>query len=224
MDGRTQHLPEKKTEKSAGLTGPADSGVLPFRYADADFSWQREQILKSLQAKWAEQLVAFASTYVRRDDAEDIVQAAFISLWNNRINDPDTPADAPFHAYLIRQVRLRALDHRRNRRTLLERFQQALTDRVEFASRWMNPSDSFEGDSLRKTIRRGIRAMTPRCREVYELHYEADLDAGEIAATLGIAKETVRTFIKSGNAVLREHLAREGYGSGRSRSRRQVKS
>jgi RNA polymerase sigma factor (sigma-70 family) len=143
----------------------------------------------------ARSLVGLARLFVdHRDAAEDVVQEAFIRLSRSlhRIDDPSKAA-----AYLRSIVLNLARDH--NRRGLL-------------ALRHARPADDLDPASVDETITARqqharvvaeLRALPRRQRDCIALHYLLELTVAEIADTLGLSPNSVKTHLKRGLATLR---------------------
>jgi RNA polymerase sigma factor (sigma-70 family) len=129
-----------------------------------------------------------------RDAAEDIVQEAFIRMARSldRIQDP-----ARAGAYL-RSIALNlARDH--NRRGLLSlRHRMPAND--------LDPAGVDEtiatNDEHRRLIAE-VRALPRRQRDCVALRYLMELSVAEIAATLEVSENSVKTHLKRGLARLR---------------------
>ncbi|MGE4164005.1 MAG: RNA polymerase sigma factor [Vicinamibacterales bacterium] len=145
--------------------------------------------------EYARSLVGLARLFVdHRDAAEDVVQEAFIRLSRSlhRIDDPSKAA-----AYLRSIVLNLARDH--NRRGLL-------------ALRHARPADDLDPAGVDETITAlhrharvvaELRALPRRQRDCIVLHYLLELTVAEIADTLGLSPNSVKTHLKRGLATLR---------------------
>ena len=69
-----------------------------------------ERIIKAYYPK----IVGFASLLHSRQDAEDIAQDVFSSLWNKR-SSLDFPDDAHLNVYLMKAARSRSIDKLRRK-------------------------------------------------------------------------------------------------------------
>jgi RNA polymerase sigma factor (sigma-70 family) len=143
----------------------------------------------------ARSLVNLARLFVdHRDAAEDIVQEAFIRLARSlhRIKDP---ARAP--AYLRSIVLNLARDH--NRRGLLSiRHQMPAND---LDPRGVDETIS-DNDDHRRLIA-AVRALPRRQRDCIALRYLLELPVAEVADTLGLSQNSVKTHLKRGLTNLR---------------------
>jgi RNA polymerase sigma factor (sigma-70 family) len=143
----------------------------------------------------ARPLVGLARLFVdHRDAAEDIVQEAFIRLARS-LHRIDEPAKA--EAYLRSIVLNLARDH--NRRGLLSL-------RHSMTSRDLDQSGVDETitaiDEYRHVIE-SLRKLPRRQRDCVALRYLFELSVAEIANTLDLSQNSVKTHLKRGLARLR---------------------
>ncbi len=145
----------------------------------------------------ARSLVGLARLFVdHRDAAEDVVQEAFIRLSRalGRIDDP-TKATAYLRSIVLNLAR----DH--NRRGLLS---------IKHAAPAMDldPGSVDETITDREDHQRvitALRALPRRQRDCLALHYLLEMTVADIADTLGVSANSVKTHLKRGLATLRQH-------------------
>lgn len=131
-----------------------------------------------------------------RTAAEDLVQEAFLRLARNhhRINDQDRAA-----AYLRSIVINLARDH--NRRGLV-----SLRHRLPAEPDDRSAEDHVaEGESRREVIE-ALRALPRRQRDCVVLRYYLELSIGDIAGTLGLSPNSVKTHLQRGLRSLKSQL------------------
>ncbi len=133
-------------------------------------------------------LCLLAVRYVKdMDTARNIVQEAFINLWEKRETiDPDKGACA----YLSTAVRNRSLNHLRDNR----KFSQGLLALEEVLPETTDmPRLSIDTAELAQRIAAAMAELPERCREVFLLSRNEHLKYQEIADRLGISVKTVET-------------------------------
>ena len=133
-----------------------------------------------------------------RNAAEDLVQEAFIRLHRaaHRIKDPSKAAP-----YLRSIVINLARDH--NRRGLMSlRHQEAIPAGAAPDA----PEDALVMDDERRQLLEEVRALSPRQRDCLLLRFYLELSESEIAETLGISKNSVKTHCRRGMETLRSRL------------------
>ena len=135
----------------------------------------------------------------RSDLAEDLVQEAFVRLWEKRDSWREGSAPAPILYTLVRNL---ALNERRNRatRSMLLRLRS-------FSGRaGLTPERELEGRELGEAIERAVEALPPRRREVFRLAWFHGLSYQEVADVLAITPRTVANQMSSALQELRTVL------------------
>ncbi|MBI2237587.1 MAG: SigE family RNA polymerase sigma factor [Actinobacteria bacterium] len=133
-----------------------------------------------------------------RTAAEDLVQEAFVRLYRSadRIRDRDKAA-----SYLRSIVLNLARDH--NRRGLMSlRHQEALTPAASPEA----PEDRALLDAEQARVVEALRSLPLRQRDCLVLRFYLDLSGPEIAETLGISPDSVKTRCRRGLSSLRALL------------------
>lgn len=130
------------------------------------------------------------------DKAEDIVQEAFVKVWEI-VGQGAGIAD--FKAYMYRAVRNVALGHLRDagRFVPIDEATEVVADTI----------DTSERDAR---LRRAIDELPSRCREVFLMSKRDGLSNVEIAAELGISVKTVENQMTKAFARLRSALTASG--------------
>jgi RNA polymerase sigma-70 factor (ECF subfamily) len=134
---------------------------------------------------------------ITRDSAlaEDIVQEAFVRLWQS----DRTPSELPtFRAWLYRTIRNLARDEQRRQRVraLLRFALPASPDPTLEAERRM-------GD---RELTSALETLSSGERQALYLRFSEDLDFGEIARIMGNREGTARVFIHRALVKLRRRM------------------
>ena len=147
-------------------------------------------------------LVRFALKYVKqRSAAGDIVQNAFIALWENRMNiDPDLS----IKAYLYRIVRNRALNFLRDHANKMVGLENATNDYYEIPDVSDNPASDHHPSKLSKKFMEWISELPSRQHEAFRLSRFDGLDHDEIAEVMDISANTVNNHIVAALQYLRD--------------------
>lgn len=135
------------------------------------------------------------------DDAEDIVQQAFIYLWENRLKiDPEKS----LKAYLYRIVYTRFLNvQQRN-----QRFEQ--DEKLDFnESSHPTTDQDLDYTELRQHLAIGIQQMPEKRRMVFQLCFMEELTYKEAAESLDISVNTVENHMQKAFKQLREFLQKK---------------
>jgi len=162
----------------------------------------RRAVMETLYKQEASSLVRLARLFTDdRTAAEDLVQEAFIRLFHSahRIDDPGKAA-----AYLRSIVLNLARDH--NRRGLLSlRHQETVTERVLP----VEPDEEVVRNESEAEVLDALRSLSPRQRDCLVLRFYLDLSEREIAATLQISPNSVKTHCQRGMSALASILGEE---------------
>ena len=146
-------------------------------------------------------LCHFAFGYVKEmEAAREIVQEAFVSLWDKRDQiDPDRPVKA----YLSTAVRNKCLNYLRDNR----KFSPDLLALEHLPDEYTGSSGKMELAEMKERIDRAVNELPERCREVFLLSRHEQLKYQEIADRLSISVKTVETQMTKALAHLRSRLA-----------------
>ncbi|MDQ3107485.1 MAG: sigma-70 family RNA polymerase sigma factor [Actinomycetota bacterium] len=159
--------------------------------ADSDLLVQR------LFAEEGRSLVRLARLFVDdRNAAEDLVQEAFIRLARSahRIHEPAKAA-----AYLRSIVLNLARDH--NRRGLVSLRHQLPFDHVEAST-----EDRIDLEFEQRRVLEALRDLPVRQRDCLVLRYFQELGIDDIASTLGLSRNSVKTHLQRGLAAMERRL------------------
>jgi RNA polymerase sigma-70 factor (sigma-E family) len=167
--------------------------------AAAVITTDRDALVAELFRLEGARLVRMARLFTDdRNAAEDLVQEAFIRLHRaaHRIQDPAKAAP-----YLRSIVVNLARDH--NRRGLMSlRHQEAEPSGTEPDV----PEDVLVLDDERRRLLEEVRELSPRQRDCILLRFYLDLSESEIAETLDISKNSVKTHCRRGMEALRARI------------------
>lgn len=136
-----------------------------------------------------------------KEDAEDVVQELFLTLWNNR---KKIEIGENVSGYLYKMAKNLALNHIRmqtNYKTLLENREAQLPYYEE------NP---LETEEFRIALYDCIDLLPGRCKEVLLLHRVKGLKQKEIADRLSISVKTVKNQIWTSLQRLKKCLEVKG--------------
>ncbi|MCL4678008.1 MAG: sigma-70 family RNA polymerase sigma factor [Alphaproteobacteria bacterium] len=148
----------------------------------------------------------FAAAYRmcgHQEEAEDIVQEAFVKLWKNPHSwNPD--AGAKFSTWFYRVVTNQALDHMRRKRPQTE-IPETLGDDKPDAL------DILEEGQLQTSLEGAIQNLPERQKAALNLCFYEGLSNKEAADILGVGVKALESLLMRAKAALREELGRKGY-------------
>jgi RNA polymerase sigma-70 factor (ECF subfamily) len=151
-----------------------------------------QQAFSQLYRRYWEGLFITAAKALRgREEAADVVQDVFLSLWNRR---EDLRIEGSLAAYLQTSVRYKAIHYIEKHITRRD-YLALLTD---VAVNTLPPSAELrlQLKEVQRAIEDTVARMPPKMREVYRLSRQEHLSHKEIAERLGISLETVKKHIQ----------------------------
>jgi RNA polymerase sigma-70 factor (sigma-E family) len=160
-----------------------------------------EPSIEALYREHGARLVGLARTFVYdRAAAEDLVQEAFIRFHRHRHRLRQPAAAA---GYLRSTVLNLARDH--NRRGLMSR-RHIDAEARHLGSMGPDPDDAALLDEEQRTVVEAVSSLPLRQRDCIVLRYQMELSYDEIAETLGLTINSVKTHLKRGLATLRSQM------------------
>ena len=161
-----------------------------------------EHTLESLFREHFSGLCQFALGFVKQEEvAKEIVQDAFVSLWEKR---QTIDLSKPVKSYLATTVRNKCLnflrDHKKFSNDLL-----ALENLPEDSG--FDQPDKLVEKEIEQQIAAGIAELPDKCREIFVLNRYGNLKYQEIADKLQISVKTVETHMSKALQHMRIRLA-----------------
>ena len=142
-------------------------------------------------------LMAFAGKIlVDEDEAREVVQKVFISLWEKRSK---IDVSTSLKSYLFTSV------HNRSLNVIRDRKKFSRLEVPEVAGEW-DVSAQIESMELEEKIMEAISSLPEKCREVFQLNRFDGLKYSEIAEHLDISVKTVENQMSKALKILREKL------------------
>ncbi|WP_443946434.1 RNA polymerase sigma factor [Pedobacter sp. AW1-32] len=161
-----------------------------------------EDAFAEIYNRFWEKMASYAVRLTKsEEEAADIVQEIFISLWKKR---EALQIKTNLQAYLIgstRNLSLRFIE--RNIQT--ENFEEKLNDQLEDFSQNIEEHISFA--DLQRQVDKAIAKMPKKMREVYLLSRDEQMSYRQIAEQLDIAEGTVKKQISNALKILSENLS-----------------
>lgn len=146
-------------------------------------------------------LFRFACKFMKtEDDAKDIVQEVFITLWDKR---KSINLNGSIYPYLYRMTLNRIIDNERKLKNADE-YSAYLSARHKEGIN--NTYETVLERELRAMFKKNMQDIPKKARQVFELSREQDLSHQEISNILGISKNTIKSQIRDTLKVLRKRL------------------
>jgi RNA polymerase sigma-70 factor (family 1) len=150
---------------------------------------------------WECLFVTTAKVIGSKEDAADIVQEVFISLWNRR---RELSLTSTLAAYLQTSVKYKAIHY--IEKNITRRNYLKTLKGIETSCPAPSAEVLLHTKEVRELIQSVISNMPPKMREVYQLSRQEHLSHKEIAARLGISEETVKKHIQHALQLLKTAL------------------
>lgn len=158
-----------------------------------------EQAFRVLYDRYAIGLRYFAAGYVNDDtEIEDMVQDAFVALWEKRA---DFQEEQSIKAYLYQAVRNDCLNLKRHRK-VQERYAEQVTQAGEEGESFL---DRMLESEIYTALLEVFEELPAACKKVYRMSLEG-MSHEEIAERLHITINTVKKHKNNANHYMKERL------------------
>ncbi|MCI1780169.1 MAG: RNA polymerase sigma-70 factor [Bacteroidales bacterium] len=166
-----------------------------------------EGIFKALFKEYYSKMLFYATRLVGENDAEDIVQVAFLELWKRK---DKILIKEHAKAFLFRVVYTRSVNFVKHR-SVTSDYVEAAKHLDMLRVTYYQPDNNeiikrMENAALKKDIYEAIEELPKRCREVFKMSYLYYMKNKEIAEILGIAVKTVEAHMSKAIKYLRSRL------------------
>jgi RNA polymerase sigma-70 factor (ECF subfamily) len=158
-----------------------------------------EEFLKVLFKLYYSRLCSYATTLVKvRDVAEEIVQETFINFWENR---EAIQIDKSFKSYIFRSVHNNCINYLK-KSEVLRRQSQRMADEILYHNEVALRNFSFGiiddliAEEMEIRLDSVLNDLPPQARKIFMLSRFEQLSYMEIADTLKISVNTVKTQMK----------------------------
>lgn len=149
---------------------------------------------------WKKLFVIAANRTIRPEDAEEVVQDVFTSLWRRRHSLILTSELAHYLAVSIKYRIIKMLDKYHNQ----QRYIDSLVSNQQVDN---STQDWLAFDELREELGRHVQQLPEKCRLVFQLSREEGYSQKQIAETLKISEKTVEAHLGKAFKTLRSKLA-----------------
>jgi RNA polymerase sigma-70 factor (ECF subfamily) len=135
-----------------------------------------------------------------RHDAEDLVQAAFLRVWQGAARwEPQ----AKFSTWFYRVLHNLCMDHFRGRGAPAEALDEALPDGAPTSEK------RLAGTQRSARVRAALAALPARQRAAIVLCYYEERSQAEAAALLGVSEGALESLLSRARAALKKRMSEE---------------
>ncbi|HLU89689.1 MAG TPA: RNA polymerase sigma-70 factor [Cyclobacteriaceae bacterium] len=149
---------------------------------------------------WKKMFTVAANKTGNQEEAEELVQDIFVSLWERR---ESLEVTVSLNAYLAVSVKYQVIKILA-RRHLYRKYTRQNLDRGFDISNVTNEWLEFE--ELRERLESLVDNLPPKCRTIFKLSREQGLSQKQIAESCGISEKTVEAHLGKALKVLRSGL------------------
>ncbi len=151
------------------------------------------------QASWG---WALSCTFGAREDAEDLLQTAYLKVLDGRARYGGRSA---FKTWLFSVIRKTAIDRRRRNALLKLRLEEL----ARAVNPWSPAASSEEGDrrlEIRDRFRAHLATLSARQREVLHLVFYCDLTLDDAAEVMAVSVGAARSHYARGKKKMKQLL------------------
>jgi RNA polymerase sigma-70 factor (ECF subfamily) len=146
-------------------------------------------------------LCNYAYTFIQdRDDAEEVVQSTFLSVWEKREALEIHTAVKPYLYAMVRNACLNLLKHEKIKQRHVAGELAVAERSVESVTRTVMASE------LEVRICKAMEQLPEQCRLIFKLSRFEELKYAEIADQLGLSIKTVENQMGKALRIMREQL------------------
>ena len=161
-----------------------------------------ERVLIEIYDRYWDKLLAVAFNRLgNQEEAEECVQDVLYKLW--KLRDDFDLTNLALVNYLARAVRNQAfnvLDKRHRERLKSENY------KPEADINHLSPEKTLILRELQRQIDESINSLPPQCQLVFRLSRQEGLSNKEIAETLALSENTVKSHLKKANRDIRGNM------------------
>lgn len=164
-----------------------------------------EEAFARLYAAYFPYMAARAASLIQNtEEAKDIVNDLFVSLWNNRHK-----LLFPVHPYLMTALKngcLNWIRYTKSKQLMLDSYKSLMEIRMERIYS-MDAMDVNEVISAVNLVKKSVQTLPERCRVIFEMYFYLGYNSSEIAEHLGLSASTVRVQLKIAFSKLKEDIS-----------------
>lgn len=145
-----------------------------------------------------------ASMIQDTEEAKDIVNDLFVSVWNNR-----KKLFFPIHPYLqtsLKNACLNWIRYSKSKQLMVESYKSLMDIRMERIYS-MEPLEVNELIDTINLIKKTAQNLPERCRVIFEMYFYLGYNSTEIAEHLGLSASTVRVQLRIALSKLKDEVS-----------------
>ncbi|SHM11509.1 RNA polymerase sigma-70 factor [Mucilaginibacter sp. OK098] len=150
---------------------------------------------------WAKLFAIAANKIKELDEAEEIVQDIFVSLWKRRNELGVIDTLSSYLAVSVKYRVIKILDKRNNQQKYSDYSQHTANLTDDSTQQWL------EFEELRSRLAAFVADLPEKCRLVYKMSRDSGFSQKRIAAELGISEKTVEAHLGKAIKTLRTRLS-----------------
>jgi RNA polymerase sigma-70 factor (ECF subfamily) len=135
-----------------------------------------------------------------QDEANDVVQEVFLTLWNKR---NEITLTGSLSSYLYKAVKNRVLNHIAHEK-VVSRYADSISSFIE--NDYVLADSNIREKELEAIIEKEIGLLPEKMREVFLLRKVEELSYDEIALQLNITDKTAKQQVYNSMKILRQKL------------------
>lgn len=141
-------------------------------------------------------------------EAEDVAQETFVAIWKN--SDKWESGSSRFTTWLHRVAINKAIDARRRRKATPEAM-EVITSRADAASQHVAPSQvaELEHSQASEALKMSVGRLPEGQRQAITLYYFEEQDVDDVATTMNLSEQAVRSLLKRGRVALRHTITKQ---------------
>jgi RNA polymerase sigma-70 factor (ECF subfamily) len=163
-----------------------------------------EDSFACLYAAYFPYMAAKAASMIQdTEEAKDIVNDIFVSVWNNR-----RKLFFPIHPYLQTALKngcLNWIRYSQSKLHMMDSYKSLMEIRMEriYAMESLDVNEVIDAVNL---IKKAAQTLPDRCRVIFEMYFYLGYNSTEIAEHLGLSASTIRVQLKIALSKLKEEI------------------
>lgn len=150
---------------------------------------------------WEDLFITAAKALRGKEEAADVVQEVFLSLWNRR---SELNLQGSLAAYLHTSIRYKCIHYIEKNITRRDYLVQLVEVAISVSS--PDAETNLQLKEMQRAINKTVAKMPPKMQEVYKLSRQQHLSNKEISENMGISIETVKKHIQHALQLIRKNI------------------